>query len=115
MINNKSQYLRFVPNNPVLFSYNSNNDSLPTVLVLQLLHSEDNPGFLGINLNYVDPSKRAYLLRTVKVERQTSELYGLDDYKLSTYLIGLTKGALRRYNYNKISEFLYRGAKQNHE
>ena len=110
-----SQYLRFVPNNPVLFSYNSKNDSLPNVIVLNLLHEEDNPGFFGINLNYVEPDKKEYLLRTIQIERNTNLMYNMGEYKLAPHLQALCKGALRRYNYDMIGKFFYRGAKQNHQ
>lgn len=111
----QSQYLRFIPNSPVLFSYSGSTDSMPVVLILQLLHTETNPGFLGINLNYVDLKYKDYLVKTVAKERAVSAAYGLKEYTLSFHLQNLCKGALRRYNYDKISNFYYRGAKQNHQ
>ncbi len=74
-----SSFLRFVPTKPVLFTYkgDTSSDTLPVVLVLDLLHNEDAPGFRGINLNYLKPEDRDYFIRTVKLERETNKRYGL--------------------------------------
>jgi hypothetical protein len=99
--------LRKIPKNPVVFSYNSDNDSTPIVLVLKLLHEEENPGFLGINLSYVDPINRRKVIETYQMYND-AEVAG-------EMLMHLTSKAIRRYNYSKIAFFMYRGNKQDHK
>jgi hypothetical protein len=106
MQNNKSQYLRKIPINPVVFSYNSSTDSTPVVLVLKLLHEEKNPGFLGINLSYVYPTVRAKVLETYYMYE--------DKNRAGEEILHLTKDAIRRYNYENIGFFIYRGTIQDH-
>lgn len=99
--------LRKIPSNPVVFSYNSNNDSLPTVLVLALLHDEDNPGFAGININYVAPENRGRVIETFYMHN--------GDYQAAYENVKhLVQGAYRRYNYDKVAFFIYRGNVQDH-
>jgi len=107
MENNKSKYLRKVPFNPVVFSYNSQTDSTPVVLVIKLLHEEKNPGFLGINLSYVYPSARAKVLETYYMYEDKNEA--------GKQIAHLTKDAIRRYNYDNIAFFIYRGNVQDHK
>lgn len=99
--------LRKIPSNPVVFSYNSNNDSLPTVIVLSLLHDEENPGIGGINLNYVAPENRRKVLETFYMHKEDTAMA----YENVKHLV---QGAYRRYNYDKIAFFIYRGNVQDH-
>jgi hypothetical protein len=77
------------------------------VLVLKLLHEEKNAGFMGINLSYVYPDVRKKVLETY---------YMYEDKELAgEQIVHLTKDAIRRYNYDKIAFFIYRGTVQDHK
>jgi hypothetical protein len=99
-------HLRKIPTNPVVFTYNSNNDSTPVILVTSLLHGEDNPGFIGVNLSYVDPLDRKRVLTTYYLNENKEEFWNNVKH--------LCAQATRRYNYNKIGFFIYRGNIQDH-
>jgi hypothetical protein len=101
---------KFIPYFPVQFSYNNANDSLPNVIVLKLLHDEDNPGFLGVNLNLLNPLDRNYFLQNYQRQRLASKTV---PFELTGGLLNLAQGNLRRYNYDKIGEFIYRGSPKN--
>lgn len=108
-----SQYLRKLPFNPVMFYYEGN-DTIPVVLVLKLLHDELNPGFMGINLNYLPPDTKLKLLNEYKLNFDLYHHLYSGEIIISQTILALSSHCLRRYNYNKIDQFLYRGALQNH-
>lgn len=106
--------LRKVPANPVVFFYESDNDPMPLVQVMKLQHEKDNPGFLGINLNYVKPEHKELIMNYYKsLVLLAGETINLDHFR-SPEIEKLTNGALRSYNYSKIKEFVYRGNRQDH-
>ena len=83
-----------IPVNPISFKYIGGNDPTPKVLILKLMNDEINPGFLGLNLNYIDNQ-----LETIERFREhlydgTLEKHWCNDEEMK---------ALRRYNYKKIS------------
>jgi len=104
-----SQYLRKIPLNPVVFNYYSKNDPIPTVMVTKLIHDELNPGFLGVNLNYIPVQDKAFVLETIKMLTMMKTLDNMsDEFK------NMISTAIRRYNYCNIDSFIYRGNKQDH-
>jgi hypothetical protein len=62
---------------------------------------------MGINLNYVKDKEH---LLTLFRNRDI-----ISPEHLSARIKDLANNCIRRYNYDKIGQFIYRGTKQNHE
>ncbi len=106
--------LRKIPIHPVVFFYHSDNDPMPIVQVMTLQHDKAKPGFLGVNLNYIDPKDKELVVNYYRnVMALAGDTDNLDQFR-NLEIERMTNCSLRSYNYCKIKEFIYRGAKQDH-
>ncbi len=123
MNKNELKILRKIPILPVVFSYPSDNETMPMVAVTTLHNDDENPSFSGYNINYIPALLRPRFFKTY--ERAHYGFNVLMPITFGDYLKMLleeegifislvTAKAFRRYCYSKISLWVYRGIKQKH-